>query len=87
MQIIGSVRENGHEYYLTIDDSVSVATALVEHAKDSKKLAEFLLDPTCKPQEIQEFISEMRNYAQESMRKSKRISSAFRKIRTGINEV
>lgn len=85
--IIQLVRQQGRAYFATLDDSISVAVSLHELAQDAKHLARSLLDPDHTPEEIQEFVSEMRSYTREALKKSKRVSEALRNVRRGITEV
>ncbi|KAF7330335.1 hypothetical protein MVEN_02471800 [Mycena venus] len=85
--IIRLVREQGHDYFRTLDDSISVAITLNGLAQDVSHLAESLLDPACKPKDIKDFIAEMRGYTQDALEKSNRISTAYREVRKGINEI
>ncbi|KAJ6577354.1 hypothetical protein B0H19DRAFT_555980 [Mycena capillaripes] len=85
--IIELVRQQGHAYFETLDDSISVAICLIELAQDVVQLAGFLLDPACKPEEIQVFVTEMRGYTRDALEKSKHISTAYRKVRKGINQI
>ncbi|KAJ7454810.1 hypothetical protein FB451DRAFT_1279459 [Mycena latifolia] len=87
MSIIKRVRRQGRAYFETLDDSIFVAKSLYELAQDAKQLASSLLDPAHKPQEIQEFIAEMRTYTQAALEKSKRISAGLREVRKGINQI
>ncbi|KAJ6570220.1 hypothetical protein DFH09DRAFT_1465560 [Mycena vulgaris] len=85
--IIQRVRKQGHAYYETLADSISVAITLHELARDAEQLASSLLDPGHKPHEIQEFVAEMRGYIGDALEKSKRISAGCRKVRNGISEI
>ncbi|KAJ7178856.1 hypothetical protein C8R43DRAFT_942458 [Mycena crocata] len=85
--IILRVRQQGRDYFETLNDSISVAIKLYELAQDSVQLVGFLLDPEQKTGEIQEFIAEMRAYTHAAVEKSKYISTKCRKVRKGVNEI
>ncbi|KAJ7039565.1 hypothetical protein C8F04DRAFT_1317554 [Mycena alexandri] len=85
--IIAQVQEWGHEYYRTLIDSISVAVHLNLLSQDMANLAKSLLDPSHTPEEIQDFVADIRGYIAEALEKSKHISTAYRKIRKGINQV
>jgi hypothetical protein len=85
--IINEVREQGHAYFQTLSGSISVAISLNGLAQDVGHLADCLLDPACKPEEIRDFIAEMRGNTRDALEISKHISTAYRTVRTGINQV
>ncbi|KAJ7678542.1 hypothetical protein B0H17DRAFT_1235822 [Mycena rosella] len=73
--IIKQVKEQGHVYFETLADSISIAESLYELAQDAKQLANSLLDPGHKPEEIKD------------TRKSRGISTSLRDVRKGINQI
>ncbi|KAJ6468459.1 hypothetical protein C8R45DRAFT_938355 [Mycena sanguinolenta] len=85
--IISQVQEQGHAYFRTLDDSISVAVRLYVLAQDVVHLVGFLLDPHCKPREIKDFIADMKNSTHDALENSQRISKAYRIVRKGINEI
>ncbi|KAJ7914896.1 hypothetical protein B0H13DRAFT_2458916 [Mycena leptocephala] len=85
--IINEVREQGHAYFQTLSGSISVAISLNGLAQDVGHLADCLLDPACKPEEIRDFIAEMRGNTRDALEISKHISTAYRTVRTGINQI
>ncbi|KAJ7116359.1 hypothetical protein C8R44DRAFT_206491 [Mycena epipterygia] len=87
MSIIERVRHQGHAYFETLDDSISIAITLIELAHDAEHLASSLLDPSHKPRDIQDFVGDMQNYVRDALEKSKGVSSALRSIRKGVNEI
>jgi hypothetical protein len=50
------------------------------------QLAKFLIKAR-EPKEIQDFIADMKSNTRDALESSKRISTAYRKVRRGINEV
>lgn len=87
MSIIEQVRHQGHAYFETLDDSISIAITLIELAQDAEHLASSLLDPSHKSRDIQDFVGDMKNYVRDALEKSRGVSSALRTIRKGVNEV
>ncbi|KAJ7086064.1 hypothetical protein B0H15DRAFT_845140 [Mycena belliarum] len=86
MSIIKKVRQQGHVYFETLDDSINVAQNLYEYALSAKQLASSLIEGS-EPNEIQAFIAEMRADAQRALEKSKHISGSLREVRKGINRI
>ncbi|KAJ7352472.1 hypothetical protein DFH08DRAFT_88271 [Mycena albidolilacea] len=84
--IIERVQEQGHAYFRTLDDSISVAIHLNVLAHDVVQLAKFLIKAR-EPKEIQDFIADMKSNTRDALESSKRISTAYRKVRRGINEI
>ncbi|KAJ7746626.1 hypothetical protein B0H16DRAFT_1852861 [Mycena metata] len=81
------IRQQGHGYFDTLVDSIVVATKLNEFAQDMVALVGFLLDPADKPDEILDFVADMRTYTNEALEKSKHMSSTYRNIREEINQI
>ncbi|KAJ7650660.1 hypothetical protein FB45DRAFT_22857 [Roridomyces roridus] len=87
MSIILKVREQGHVFFETLSDSIAVATALSELSRDAASVAGHLYDPSCTPEEIKDFIGEMRVFTQDALERSKRVSEALRRVRKGVNKI
>ncbi|KAF8207193.1 hypothetical protein K438DRAFT_427941 [Mycena galopus ATCC 62051] len=85
--IISQVQEQGHAYFRTLDDSISVAVRLNGLAQDVLQLLEYLLDPAYKPKEIRDFIADIRSSTRDALENSKHISKAYRIVGQGINEI
>ncbi|KAJ7739323.1 hypothetical protein B0H14DRAFT_2638292 [Mycena olivaceomarginata] len=75
--IIERVQEQGHAYFRTLDDSISVAIHLNVLAHDVVQLAKFLIKAR-EPKEIQDFIADMKSNTRDALESSKRISTAYR---------
>lgn len=85
--MIASVQRQGEAYYRGLDISIKTAENAYTFATDAQDLCKALLNPDYSIQELQGFIDDMRELAQDAREDAKNTSNVFRAVRSALNQV
>jgi len=85
--IIQNIKEQSVVYYRALDLSIKTVEDGYTFSSDSEYLCDFLLDPKNTPEELQEFIDDMRQIARRAHEDAKEMSEMFRGVRQNLNQI
>jgi hypothetical protein len=85
--IIQRIQEQSRKYYNALDLSIKTAEVGFDFSTDSEYLCEFLLEPSSTVEELQDYISEMREKARHAHDDARHTSEIFRAVRQNLIQV
>ena len=86
-QIIKRIVNNCIRYIQAIEMSLKIAGDGYSLASDAVDVCEFVVDPTTDPEDLREYIDDMKGKAKEAHQDCKEVSEKFRAVQAGIFEV
>lgn len=85
--IIAGVQRQGEAYYDGLDLSIKTAENAYTFSTDAVDLCNALLNPDYSVEELQQFIDDMRELAQDARDDALNTSNVFRSVRERLNQV